>query len=256
MQSSNKPSIFISHISEEKDLAIMIKEMLENKYVGFVDVFVSSDDESIPAGAKWLDNVIESLKTCAIAIILTSDKSVKRPWINFEAGACWVREIPVIPICHSGLEQYDMPLPFKMLQGIKISEPTGLRSLFATISRTIGGRVPSLDGIDDFINRVKQFEDSYTYWDMCNKKFDELISCVPDIIRRLDDGDSSYIALVAKKAEKVNELITEYFEPSELVTTHKGGASLMGDMQWYYEYGFSALDGYRRIKKHPSFRYR
>lgn len=98
----DKPVVFISHITEEKEMAMELKKLIEESFLGMLDVFVSSDENSISSGSKWLDNITSALSSCAIELILCSPNSVKRPWINFEAGAGWVRDIPVIPLCHSG----------------------------------------------------------------------------------------------------------------------------------------------------------
>ena len=49
-----KPKLFISHISEEEELASILKEHLLDDFLGVVDVFVSSDGGSIAAGAAGL----------------------------------------------------------------------------------------------------------------------------------------------------------------------------------------------------------
>lgn len=98
-----KPIVFISHITEEKEMALELKSLIEESFLGMISVFVSSDENSISSGSKWLDNITSALGNCAIELILCSPNSVKRQWINFEAGAGWVREIPVIPLCHSGM---------------------------------------------------------------------------------------------------------------------------------------------------------
>lgn len=105
--------IFLSHIHEDKALAALVKDALEDEFSGFVEVFVSSDGTSIPAGSNFLKRIENSLIDCVGAIYLISPISVKRNWINFELGAVWVRnvvsvrsghaEIPTLPICHSGM---------------------------------------------------------------------------------------------------------------------------------------------------------
>lgn len=49
--------IFLSHITEEKELAKIIKDAIEDEFSGFVEVFVSSDGNTIKAGQNFL-NVI------------------------------------------------------------------------------------------------------------------------------------------------------------------------------------------------------
>ena len=45
-----RPTVFISHVSEEADLAILLKRALMKDFPGLEEVFVSSDMASISAG--------------------------------------------------------------------------------------------------------------------------------------------------------------------------------------------------------------
>jgi hypothetical protein len=62
--------IFLSHIYEEKELALLIKQALEQEFSGFMEVFVSSDGASIPAGANFLTKIKDGLVNCVGAIYL------------------------------------------------------------------------------------------------------------------------------------------------------------------------------------------
>ncbi len=64
--------IFLSHIHEEMELAILIEEALKAEFSGFVDVFVSSDGVSIPAGANFLRRIENGLINCIGAVYLIS----------------------------------------------------------------------------------------------------------------------------------------------------------------------------------------
>lgn len=158
-----KPIVFISHITEERELAHKVKKLIEDSFLGMMEVFVSSDETSISAGSRWLDNISEALGTCSIELILCSPKSIQRPWINFEAGAGWVRGIPVIPLCHSGMEPSKLPIPLNLLQSIKLSEISGLKLLIPVLSKAINSNEPKID-FSDFIKDVSLFEEIYTFW--------------------------------------------------------------------------------------------
>lgn len=168
-----KPIVFISHITEEKELAINLKELIEERFLGMIEVFVSSDENSISVGSKWLDNISDSLKVCVIELILCSPASVKRPWINFEAGAGWVRGIPVIPLCHSGMTPSNLPVPLNMLQAIQLNEVSGLKLMFPVLANAINARTPEID-LNNFIDLVIKFERRYTVGDNFKKLIDLL----------------------------------------------------------------------------------
>ena len=89
-----KFNIFLSHITVESRLADLIKSHLVHDFIGLVEVFESSDRLSIPAGAKWLTEVMEGLQRANLHLILCSPDATSRPWIQFEAGAAHLRQIP------------------------------------------------------------------------------------------------------------------------------------------------------------------
>lgn len=134
--------IFISHISEEAEAAARLKHALERDFLGMLDVFVSSDTESIAAGEQWLSSIDAALREAAMLLILCSPESVTRPWINFEAGAAWMRQIPLVPVCHAGLVPHGLPMPLSLRQGVGISDPSGLQRLYGRVAEVLGCRPP------------------------------------------------------------------------------------------------------------------
>ena len=153
-----KKIIFISHAGPEKEIAQALKAVLNRGFLGFMDVYVSSDPESLPAGRKWLESITEALRTCAVEIVLVSPSTVRRPWINFEAGAGFVRDVPVVPLCHSGLTVNNVPQPLSFLQAVVASDVQSLRNLLPVVAKAIGSQVPEVD-FSDFIRVVKRHEE-------------------------------------------------------------------------------------------------
>jgi len=137
--------VFISHVRTEQDLAMLLKEKIEKHFLGWVNVFVSSDQESIEAGDSWLDALRRALKTANLQVVLCSPASIGRPWVNFEAGAAWLLGIPVVPLCHSGLEPDNLPMPLATLQGGKVSDASALARVYARIAKLVPCDVPEID---------------------------------------------------------------------------------------------------------------
>jgi hypothetical protein len=50
------------------------------------EVFLSSDKSQIYAGDLWLQKIKEALSAAELVILMLSQRSVARPWVNFEAG--------------------------------------------------------------------------------------------------------------------------------------------------------------------------
>ncbi len=137
--------VFLSHLSEERVVATALKERLTRDFLGLIDVFVSSDGESIAAGEQWLISIETALAECDLLITLCSPHSIRRPWVNFEAGAAWMRKIPIIPVCHAGLTASDLPMPLSLRQGVLLGEPEGLSRLYTQVARVLNCQPPPSD---------------------------------------------------------------------------------------------------------------
>ncbi len=171
-----KPIVFISHITEEKEFAEAVKMLIKKSYLGAVEIFVSSDQDSIEAGSKWLNKVNDALKDCIIELVLCSEISVKRSWINFEAGAGWVRDIPTIPVCHSGMKKGSLPVPLNSLQAVNLNDKDGINRIFSVISKALEIDIPTPD-LDAFIDEVKKKEARYTVGRDMRKFLDVIGGC-------------------------------------------------------------------------------
>ncbi len=176
----DKPKVFISHITEEVALADILKTHIVNDFLGLIDVFVSSDNTSISVGDKWLNDVDAALKTAKIELILCSQDSVKRPWINFEAGAGWVKGIPVVPICHTGMRPVDLPIPLNMLQAIEAKDKAGLERLYSRLADELGASTPS-GNFEKIAEEVQAFEHDYGVVGVVSGAVSALIALLPDL---------------------------------------------------------------------------
>lgn len=121
--------MLISHINEEALLACKLKEWIEGIFAGQADVFVSSDREDLPPGVNWLGELRIALDSAKVLILLCSEISILRPWVNFEAGCAWIKPIPIIPICHSGLTVGMLPPPLSSFQALNLKDPQFSRDL-------------------------------------------------------------------------------------------------------------------------------
>jgi TIR domain len=164
--------IFLSHIHEEKSLALLMKQALEDEFSGFVEVFVSSDGTSIPAGSNFLNRIEDGLINCIGAMYLISPISVKRNWINFELGAVWVRNIvsqragavsiPTLPACHSGMTPSTLPAPLNNLNAITANQASQLDFAFRSLQAAVGGKGKLKTDFDSLARSIISFEQEYT----------------------------------------------------------------------------------------------
>ena len=59
---------FISHVAEEAKVAARLKVALTHDFLRMLDVFVSSDGESISAGDDWLESIDDALQRSALML--------------------------------------------------------------------------------------------------------------------------------------------------------------------------------------------
>jgi TIR domain len=156
----SKPVIFISHISEEADLAAHLKAALSRDFLSIPDVFVSSDTQSIGAGSNWLSSIEDALRDARVLLILCSAASIRRPWIHFEAGAAWMRQIPIIPVCHSAFHPPELPMPLSVLQAVQANQLQGLKRIYSRVAEHLQCAVPA-GSLDELRGAILAFEQQY-----------------------------------------------------------------------------------------------
>lgn len=129
---------FLSHISEEAQLARVIKENLE-KALPRAEVFVSAVD--VHLGDAWLKEIDQALSNAKAVLVLCSHSSTRRPWVNFESGGGWSRGLPVIPICHGGIKKEELPYPLSIFQGIDLDNSKSCEELANRLGSLLGIQV-------------------------------------------------------------------------------------------------------------------
>lgn len=141
----SKLHIFLSYCNAEVRFADVLKQHLLRDFIGLLHVFLASDTTSIPAGTRWLADIVEGLQQSQMHLVICSKDSVYRPWINYEAGAASVRGVPIVPLCHSGLNPVHLPVPLSESEGGLLTETGTLEKLYGRIADAIGSSVPDVD---------------------------------------------------------------------------------------------------------------
>lgn len=174
MPKSTQPLVFISHITEEKQLADVVRILILTAFP-HVEVFQSSDEgHSLPSGQNRIDNITTALKSCSVLLVLCSAESIGRPWINFEAGGGWARGITVSPICHSTMNRDDLPLPLKLQTSHNADDVDDIRQMLNAIAVPLKSRQPVVN-LDGYISEVRKFSDEYKFIPIITKIFEYLL---------------------------------------------------------------------------------
>ena len=130
------PRVFISYVHEDKEIAQAIQALLADMLKLEADVFLSADQTQILAGHIWLDRIRSALDQCEILLLLLSERSLNRAWVNFEAGAVWLAGKPVIPICIGKMLIEFLPQPYAGMQSVRL--PSDAHYLLYSIHHHLG----------------------------------------------------------------------------------------------------------------------
>src|ERR1700730_3051499 len=116
--------LFVSFVHDAEKPASAVQDLLQTELNLGKEVFLSSDKSLIYAGDLWLEKIKEALSAAEIVILMLSRRSVTRPWVNFEAGAAWLADKKLIPVCYGNLSTDALRHPYSAIQALNLqSEP-------------------------------------------------------------------------------------------------------------------------------------
>ena len=150
---SMSTKVFVSYISEEVTLASVLKRWIESTFPGEVFAFVSAHD--IRPGQQWFNRLGEELTDAKAMLVLCSQRSISRRWINFEAGAGYVKGISVIPICFAGVTTDTLPEPLRFFQGLDAGEDDFGVKVIEALAQDFGYAKPPVIRHEDMTTSVK-----------------------------------------------------------------------------------------------------
>ena len=140
-KSESTNEIFISYVHEDHAIAAGIGNFLRT--YGCKDVFFTGNDWLLYGGELWLERIREELTAAKVVLCLFSPNSEDRPWVHFEAGAAWLTNKVVIPVCIRGVTVEHLKIPYAGIQGITLADYGSAYYLLRSIHRHLkGGVVP------------------------------------------------------------------------------------------------------------------
>lgn len=110
---------FISFVHEDACVARAVGDLLGQHGC---NVFLTADEWALYAGEIWLDRIRRELSAAEIVIVLFSRRSVGRPWIHFEAGAAWLTDKMMIPVCIGSFMVEELPVPYSGIQAVALKD--------------------------------------------------------------------------------------------------------------------------------------
>jgi hypothetical protein len=159
MDAAPKRGAFISHILTESPVALVLQEYLQRAYPDDFPVFVASDNRSIPGGEGWWQHIRDSIKQRQVVLVLLSDESAAREWINFEAGVGDGSGAKVIPVAIKNYRFDKLDFPLKGFQGRYVGD---LEGILYDIDQVTQRSASPLDK-PAYLEAIKRAEESVTY---------------------------------------------------------------------------------------------
>lgn len=150
----SKPTLFFSHSSKDKDVILSIKNKLDSATGGVMDIFMSSDGQSIPFGTNWIHKIEEGLQAAKIMFVFVTENSISSGWIYFEAGYAYSKGIQVIPV-GIGVDIGSLKAPLNLLQGFNISSEDSLNNFITIINRTFDYHFSNIFEHNDYLEVIK-----------------------------------------------------------------------------------------------------
>ncbi len=161
-----KPTIFFSHSSQDRDLILPIKNKLSNITSNVINIFMSSDGQSIPFGNNWVHKIEEGLRNSKIMFVFITQNSINNAWVYFESGYAYSKEIEVIPV-GIGVNVGELKPPLNLLQGFNVTSGDSLNNFVSVINQSF-----DLNFKDDFS------EEDYKYIKLINLQEEYDISSI------------------------------------------------------------------------------
>lgn len=150
--------VFISHAYADMDLALLLKKALSIAFPS-ATIFDSSDPSSTQPRSEWVNQVLQHLQKAAVVVVIATERSMRRPWVWFEAGAAWGSPPNFITCCIGSMHQSKLPPPFLNYTALNLTDPRELDLLCADVAKHFG-EPAKLPALEELGMRLSQIEES------------------------------------------------------------------------------------------------
>lgn len=214
----SKPTLFFSHSSKDKDMVLAIKNKVMKYTSGTLEIFQSSDGESIPFGTNWIHKVEEGLKEAKVMFVFITEQSISSGWIYFEAGYAYSKDVHVIPV-GIGVSVGDLKAPLNLLQGFNITSADSLNNFLTIINREFNYSFPAQFTDDDFNEIVSYSPGSKT----THMQFDDIVKSINyQLLAEYSDGEGGKVQYdIATYFEKIVQYLNDNSIPYSLTDPYR-----------------------------------
>ena len=214
----SKPTLFFSHSSKDKDMVLAIKNKVMQYTSGTLEIFQSSDGESIPFGTNWIHKVEEGLKEAKVMFVFITEQSISSGWIYFEAGYAYSKDVHVIPV-GIGVSVGDLKAPLNLLQGFNITSADSLNNFLTIINREFNYSFSAQFTDDDFSEIISFSPGSIT----THMQFDEIVKSINyQLLAEYSDGHGGKVQYdIATYFAKIVNYLNENSIPYSLTDPYR-----------------------------------
>lgn len=264
------PLVFISHDSEDANLAEAFGNLLLDVSAGTLKSFRSSDRVGIaglPFGTEWYDTIMTKIEDATDVVALLTPHSINRPWILFEAGvAKGKKNINVLGIA-LGVPLKDASSgPFAQFHNCAGDE-NSLTKLVVQLLTRVPNSSPRDAAIRvqvrHFLEKLKEAGTSpakpVVYQDGSGTRVAELFEEVRAMVRELPEKVDNRLRVGTaedsqKRRQRFNLIVFEdrAFQPERILNTHEPALGWLlfisifrDEAPWLYELG---LELYRAMR--------
>ena len=150
--------VFISHAYADMELALLLKKALEDAFPS-ATIFDSSDPSSTQPREEWVRKVLEHLQRSAIVVVIATERSMRRLWVWFEAGAAWGPRPNFVTCCIGAMHKGGLPAPFSNYTALSLTDARELELLFEEIAKHFAEPL-KLPAFDELRTRLGEIEES------------------------------------------------------------------------------------------------
>lgn len=129
-----KPVVFFSHSSRDKVALKVLKERFVELTGRTIDVFLSSDGQSIRLGSNWVSSIETALNDATLMFAFVSPQSLNTPWLYFETGHAYGKAKDVVPVGLFGVDIGKLSPPMNLLQGFNLVDAESMNNLIAKVN--------------------------------------------------------------------------------------------------------------------------
>ncbi|MFW8628328.1 toll/interleukin-1 receptor domain-containing protein [Deinococcus sp. ME38] len=193
---ADKKVLFISHSTQEKEVALALQATLNRAFIGTFEIFVFSDNDSVTMGSDFEAKIRSALQRSFFGLCLFTPESLKRPWINIEFGALWFAGIPAVPVCFGGQSVGTLPPPYGGKNGLDAINVEALDKLLANIAQQAGLSVPTADW-PPFLREVRRFNTRVGTMQFNPQRDAHLVSGIAHLFRLFPAGSNPHHELLS-----------------------------------------------------------